>query len=197
MNPSPQSPVRTFLRFAVREENATSAAASVGGSVGESSGRAMEIASHSDGYAVRVDGHEHHVTWRDRTDGRVQVSIGGRSVTASVVRLDAGRWLVEWKGITRIYTVEDELAARTSRAHGARGAAAGGPATLAAPMPGTVVQVLTTEGQTVAAGEALFIIEAMKMQNEIAAPIGGRVTKLNVTPGQSVESRHPLCVITP
>ncbi len=181
--PTPGS-ARGFQRFTVGEAKPASA-------------RDVEIASGPDGYTVRVDGAEHQITWRERPDGRVQASIGGRSLNARITKLDSGHWLVEWMGITRIYTVEDELAARTSRAQGARGAAADGPTTLAAPMPGTVVQVLATEGQAVAAGESLFIIEAMKMQNEIAAPITGRVTKMNVSPGQSVEARQPLCIITP
>lgn len=57
---------------------------------------------------------------------------------------------------------------------------------LDAPMPGKIVEILTEEGREVRAGEALIILEAMKMQNEIQAPIAGKVKKIHVKAGQSV-----------
>lgn len=55
-------------------------------------------------------------------------------------------------------------------------------------MPGRIVRVLVSEGDTVAKGDGLLILEAMKMENEIAAPIAGVVRRLFVEPGQTVES---------
>jgi biotin carboxyl carrier protein len=46
---------------------------------------------------------------------------------------------------------------------------------LSAPMPGKVVRVLVSAGETVEAGQGLLVVEAMKMQNEIKAPRAGRV----------------------
>ncbi len=71
--------------------------------------------------------------------------------------------------------------------------AAGG--SLTAPMPGQVVQVLVEEGQTVEEGQALLVIESMKMQMQIKSPSAGRVTCLPVTPGQQVDKGQPLAKV--
>lgn len=57
-----------------------------------------------------------------------------------------------------------------------------------APMPGTVVSVEVTQGQSVKKGDTLVILEAMKMENEIAAPQDGTVASINCTKGESVDS---------
>ena len=55
-------------------------------------------------------------------------------------------------------------------------------------MPGRVVRVLVSKGDSVRKGAGLLILEAMKMENEIQAPADGVVDELFVTPGQTVES---------
>ncbi len=55
-------------------------------------------------------------------------------------------------------------------------------------MPGRVVRVLVSKGDTVQRGAGLLILEAMKMENEIQAPIDGVVDEIFVTPGDTVES---------
>jgi biotin carboxyl carrier protein len=56
-----------------------------------------------------------------------------------------------------------------------------------APMPGLVVNVLAVEGQQVASGEVLVVLESMKMQMEFRAPFAGRVDKVAVKNNQQVE----------
>jgi len=53
-------------------------------------------------------------------------------------------------------------------------------------MPGTVVDVLVEEGATVKAGDAVLVVEAMKMENEVPAPVAGTIKSINVTKGESV-----------
>ena len=55
-------------------------------------------------------------------------------------------------------------------------------------MPGTVIRVLASEGQQVETGEGLVIVEAMKMQNQIASPRSGRVSHCGVEAGQAVNT---------
>jgi biotin carboxyl carrier protein len=64
---------------------------------------------------------------------------------------------------------------------------AAGPAPLIAPMPGLVVRVNVTEGDEVAAGQGLVVMEAMKMENELRAPAAGRVSRVHATAGTAVE----------
>jgi glutaconyl-CoA decarboxylase len=63
------------------------------------------------------------------------------------------------------------------------------------PMPGTVLSVNAVVGQTVKSGELLLILEAMKMENEIAASCDGTVLQILVEKGSTVESDSPLVVI--
>ncbi|WP_327283523.1 MULTISPECIES: acetyl-CoA carboxylase biotin carboxylase subunit [unclassified Streptomyces] len=79
----------------------------------------------------------------------------------------------------------------------AKGAAAAGADTLAAPMPGTVTVVKVAVGDTVVAGQSLLVVEAMKMEHVIAAPHSGTVTELDVSPGTTVAMDQVLAVVTP
>lgn len=63
-----------------------------------------------------------------------------------------------------------------------------GEGTVSSPMPGRVLKVLVAEGDAVESGTPLVVVEAMKMENELAATRGGTVQKVHVTPGQNVES---------
>ena len=66
---------------------------------------------------------------------------------------------------------------------------------LAAPMPGTIIQVLVQAGDTVEQGAALMILEAMKMEHTITAPRTGAVERINYTLGEQVEEGSELLVI--
>ncbi len=61
-----------------------------------------------------------------------------------------------------------------------------------APLPGVVVAVKAQVGQAVKAGEAVVVIEAMKMENEIVAPVAGTVKAIYVQKGATVQTDAPL-----
>ena len=65
---------------------------------------------------------------------------------------------------------------------------AAGSVKVTAPMPGKVVKVNAAVGQAVKKGEAILILEAMKMENDIVAPQDGTIASINVSSGDSVES---------
>ena len=71
---------------------------------------------------------------------------------------------------------------------------AGGEA-VEAPMPGTVLKVLVTAGQAVKAGQAVVILEAMKMENEIVSPKDGTVAQIVTAQGAVVDTGAPLIVL--
>ena len=62
-------------------------------------------------------------------------------------------------------------------------------------MQGTVLSVAVAEGDVVEAGAVLCIVEAMKMENEIAAHRAGVVTELTVAQGQPVQNGQVICVL--
>lgn len=74
-------------------------------------------------------------------------------------------------------------------AGGARGA------TVEAPLPGTIKQVLVSVGQEVAAGDTVVVMEAMKMENNITAEFAGKVTAVNVAVGDQVQSGQAMVVL--
>ncbi len=74
-------------------------------------------------------------------------------------------------------------------------AAPAGGETVAAPMPGTILDIRCTAGQTVKSGDVLFILEAMKMENEICAPHDGTVGTVCVQKGASVQTGAALCTM--
>ena len=73
--------------------------------------------------------------------------------------------------------------------------AAAGDTTVSAPMPGKIVKLVASVGQAVNAGDTLLILEAMKMQNEIAAPCAGTVKSFSVNAGDSVKPGQAMVVV--
>ena len=64
-----------------------------------------------------------------------------------------------------------------------------------APLPGTITSINVKVGDTVAVGDVVIVLEAMKMQNNIEAEYAGTVTAINVTPGDSVMEGSVLLTI--
>jgi len=70
-----------------------------------------------------------------------------------------------------------------------------GAGTVTAPMPGNVNAVKVKVGDQVKAGDVLLVLEAMKMENEIAAPVSGAVKEIAVKQGQTVQSGQVMVVL--
>jgi propionyl-CoA carboxylase alpha chain len=75
-------------------------------------------------------------------------------------------------------------------------AAARQPGSLLAPMPGGVVRVLAAQGDAVTAGQALIVLEAMKMEHTVSAPADGVLTELTVSEKDQVDTGQVLAVVS-
>ncbi len=64
-----------------------------------------------------------------------------------------------------------------------------------APMPGVILDVKVNVGDTVSEGQAMFVLEAMKMENDVNAPCAGTVASINVSKQSNVETGTVLAVI--
>ena len=100
------------------------------------------------------------------------------------------------------YVVSIELISEeeAKKAQSAAPAPAAAPATgdgaeIVSPMQGTILAVNVANGDTVKKGDVLFILEAMKMENEIMAPNDGTITSVSVQKGASVANGTPLCTL--
>ena len=86
-------------------------------------------------------------------------------------------------------------AKKPARTSGGSGAATVGSGNVEAPMQGTIVKVLVEVGQTVEVGQAVVVLEAMKMENQIAADKAGTVKEIKVNAGDTVGAGDVVVVI--
>jgi acetyl/propionyl-CoA carboxylase alpha subunit len=157
------------------------------------SGRTVEI--EIDGERILVDGEpvEAKVETVPGTDLR-HLMIGGRShVLLARPGARKGIWTLTVNGRTLSAEAIDERTRAIREMSG--GSAAEVEKVLVAPMPGLIVRVDVEVGATVAAGQGLVVVEAMKMENELKAPAAGIVKKVEVTAGSTVEKGAVLVVL--
>ncbi|MFC6882104.1 MULTISPECIES: acetyl/propionyl/methylcrotonyl-CoA carboxylase subunit alpha [Actinomadura] len=119
-------------------------------------------------------------------DGTV-LTYGGRTVRFAFAR--DGRTLWVGRG-GAAWALTEHV-----RADDAGGAAAAGDGVLRSPMPGTVLAVKAAEGDRVAEGQPLVVVEAMKMEHTVTAPVAGTVTRLPARAGAQVALDAVLAVI--
>jgi len=155
----------------------------------------VEVARDGDGWTLDVDGRPISIDASHLGDpSLLTMLVEGRSVLAHTRVADPRRGLydVSIGGRYRRLEVLDPLAAATQEA---RRAIASGRVALEAPMPGLVVAVRVQPGDTVKPGTPLVVMEAMKMQNELASEVTGLVREVHATVGQAVESGAELVII--
>jgi acetyl/propionyl-CoA carboxylase alpha subunit len=152
---------------------------------------------------------------REIGEGEYEVTIGGERVHVDAVR--SGRTIysviedgqqfeavVDEKGVHgfdvliggRIFHLES-VDERTRLLAGSAASVASGPQTVAAEMPGKVVNVHRDVGSEVSEGQGAMVLEAMKMENEISSPIDGVVVEIAVSVGDTVEAGSTLFVVEP
>ena len=120
----------------------------------------------------------------------VSLLIDGERKRAYVARRGAER-LVFLDGTVHVLRLADDDAADDQDDMGETGPH------IVAKMPGTVVKVLVAEGDAVKTGDPLLIMEAMKMETEIASPLDGRVAKVHAAAEQVMAAGEPLVDLDP
>jgi len=143
---------------------------------------------------ITIDGVAHPIDLRAINEATFSLLMNNASHEA-LVETSNGEIQVQLRG--RLYTarVEDERASRLSRSVGGLHAGSG-EVTIKSPMPGLIVAIAVTEGQIVAKGQTIIVLESMKMENELKAPRDGTITSIKISPRQSVEQHQPLVVLT-
>jgi biotin carboxyl carrier protein len=121
-----------------------------------------------------------------------RVTVDGETFEVELSQ-DGNRWTATIDGQTFEVQVEgEEGPAPRERRTGSRKSKSGNVSTT---IPGKVVTIEVAVGQSVREGDVVLVLEAMKMQNEVAAPISGTVTEINCAAGENVEANVPLIII--
>lgn len=149
-------------------------------------GERLEVDLDADG--VRVDGEHVHAHLADVEGTPIQlVTIGDEMHRVAARRGDArGRYALWMDGYRYEVEALDERM-RTIRDLTNATAVAGGPRPLVAPMPGLIVRINVSAGDSVEAGQGLVVMEAMKMENELRTTSAGTVKAVHVQAGAAVE----------
>jgi biotin carboxyl carrier protein len=146
--------------------------------------RVVELARAEEGWVITLDGQRVDADVAEVAANTFSILLNGRAFEIRVMpRLD---------GSLQVQTSREEFLVELLDPRAWRGrhsaAEAEGRQQVVAPMPGKIVRVLVQEGELVEAGQALLVVEAMKMQNEIRSPKNGKVEGLRVKEGQPVNA---------
>lgn len=141
-----------------------------------------------DGDGVHIDGQD-VAAYVEQIDGTpVRMVTVGDEVHRVIVRPGPSRGIYTlWLDGYRFDVEALDERTRAIRDLSGKSAAPSGPAPLKAPMPGLIVRVHVQVGDTVQPGQALVVMEAMKMENELRATAGGKVKAVVAGPGTAVE----------
>jgi len=134
---------------------------------------------HVDGWQLNSEAHHDFVFLEGGVEHSVRVRLGdeyrGKTSKARAIR-EGNDWHVLCDGVYRRLSLKHELGGADAEAAGS----------LTAPMPGRIVKVMTRPGAKVGKGEALLILEAMKMEHTITAPAEGMVKTVHYAAGEQV-----------
>ena len=134
-------------------------------------------------YKVTVDGESYSVKIGRVTDNTVDVTLDGNRYTVEVEaphRRPSKTPKLERKRVVKTAAGAPE---RTSPPEVVASAGAGD---VTSPLPGKILSILVSKGDSVSEGQTVAIMEAMKMENEIEAPISGTVSEIKVKEGENV-----------
>ncbi|HKM01438.1 MAG TPA: biotin/lipoyl-containing protein [Sedimentibacter sp.] len=131
------------------------------------------------------------------------VTVNGKTYAVEVEEVGAGQGGFTYQPVQQAPIQQAVQAApvqaapvqQAPKAQAPKAAPVSGGELMSAPMPGTILDILVTEGQTVKKGEIILILEAMKMENEIAAATDGVVSKIYTSKSSTVSAGDPMLTI--
>lgn len=149
----------------------------------------VRVRRSDDGYEVAIGDSVYQVDAAAISNGARSLRVNGAQHEVSV-RRQGEDWSVASRHGAVVVSVVDPLTHLAQQTRGGKGGRR--QKRVDAYMPGRVVAVLVQEGDEVAAGQGIVVLEAMKMENEIRAEHEGKILKIHVQPGQAVDAGNPL-----
>lgn len=135
-------------------------------------------------YSFKISGKEYDVNIDSIENGIAKVSVNGKAY-----EVELGEELVPAAPVAAAASQAPAAGTPATQAAPASAPAAkpaGKGAKVSSPLPGVIIEISVKEGQAVKAGQKVAVIEAMKMENEIAASQDGTITAIHVNKGDSV-----------
>lgn len=148
----------------------------------------VNIEQEENSLVVEINGEEHPVEYTRLDENLYSIIINGKSLTIGTFK--------QGKNIQVFYDGNlYELEAISEREHSRSGGFGSG-LEIISPMPSRVVKLLKSEGEDVEEGEAVVVVEAMKMESELKAPQAGKIKTIKINEGDAVEANALLVVLS-
>jgi len=154
--------------------------------------RLGDISSEGPSWSILVDEKKVTAEILEQTENAILIRTGGRVFRIAVERRgERDAFAVELNGRPIVARLEEEIPLVQSSGWGA----VEGPALVTSPMAGKIASVKTLVGASVEEGQALIVLEAMKMENEIASPKKGTVKEIYVQQGTLAKPGDKLVLV--
>jgi biotin carboxyl carrier protein len=134
---------------------------------------------------LRINGHKKEVKIFENEEGFTFIEFNNKKYLAEITDKSQNKYTVLLNGVSYSFTIESPISYRR-RKYLEKHKQHNKIEVVTAPMPGKIVELLVEESSHVKEGEAILILEAMKMQNEIIAQVTGKIKKISVKAGDSV-----------
>lgn len=143
-------------------------------------------------YDLKINGKEYNVDIKDFSATNAKVEVNGKPYDVEIKYQENETPVVIPKITRKSAPVQTQQAAAPAQAP----ATATAGSSINAPMPGLILKLLVKVGDTVATGQKIAVMEAMKMENDINTQFAGTVSAINIKEGDNVQENQSLVVIS-
>ena len=155
--------------------------------------KSYEITLHPE-KGIKVNSHQMDIELTEGDDGFFYLKWKNRKHIAEIIEKKQNKYTVLINGVSYQFSIETPTSFKRKKVlekHEEKSSHE----PIVAPMPGKIVEILVDENAEIKPGDPIFILEAMKMQNEIHSHIGGKISKINVQNNDNVDKGDALLEI--
>jgi biotin carboxyl carrier protein len=134
---------------------------------------------------LKINNHKKEIKIFEDEEGFTYLEYKNKRYLAEITDKSQNKYNVLLNGVSYPFTIESPISYRR-RKYLEKYKQANKLEIVTAPMPGKIVELLVEENTSVKEGEAILILDAMKMQNEIITQVTGKIIKISVKPGDNV-----------
>ena len=148
----------------------------------------VNIEQDESGVVVEINGEEHPVEYSRLDDNLYSIIVNGQSLTIGTFKQGKQIQVFHNGDLYELEAISDRELSKSG--------GIGSGLEIISPMPSRVVKILKNEGEDVEAGEAVVVVEAMKMESELKALQAGKIKTVKVNEGGAVEANALLVVLS-